>query len=70
MDYLRIMEEVMTSLAEDYMPPTWIFQQDNAPIHLTHGALDWVPEKSVRLMKWLSRSVDVNLIEKFGPGWL
>lgn len=62
-DYLKIMEEVMVPFAEENMPLSWIYQQDNVPIHVSHDALNWFTEKNIRLPQWPSRSPDLNPIE-------
>lgn len=62
-DYLKIMEEVIIPFGQDNMPIRWIYQQDNAPIHVSKDALDWVSEQRFDLMKWPARSPDLNPIE-------
>ncbi len=34
--YCTILEKVLLLFAEDKLPDCWIFQQDNAPPHISH----------------------------------
>lgn len=43
---------------------TWVFQQDNAPIHTSSQSRYWLSEKSIRTLPWPARSLDLNIIEK------
>lgn len=42
---------------------TWIFQQDNAPIHTSNDTQKWLKEQNITNMKWRARSPDLNPIE-------
>lgn len=41
----------------------WIFQQDNAPCHASKSTIEWFQGRNSRLLKWPSRSPDLDPIE-------
>ena len=58
---------------ENYMIPSkkklfgrrkeWIYQQDNAPCHVSKKALEWFRKRGIPVEKWPPRSPDMNPIE-------
>lgn len=42
---------------------SWIFQQDNAPIHTARHTKLWFESKNIQVMQWPARSPDLNPIE-------
>jgi hypothetical protein len=43
--------------------PLWIFQQDNASIHMSSVTKNWLSDNFVQVLPWPSRSPDLNPIE-------
>lgn len=41
----------------------WVFQQDNAPIHVSKSTKEWLNAKKVRVLDWPPRSPDLNPVE-------
>lgn len=41
-----------------------VFQQDNAPIHMSSSTRSWLSQHSVRILHGPARSRDLNIIEK------
>ena len=52
---------------EDQLPSIWepglIFMQDNAPIHTSRLARDWLEEQGIDVSKWPPYSPDLNPIK-------
>ena len=42
---------------------TWVFQQDNAPIHTAQLTRSWLTSENIRTLPWPARSPDLNIIE-------
>ena len=42
---------------------TWLFQEDNAPIHTVGITRECLSERSIRTLPWLARSPDLNIVE-------
>ena len=42
---------------------SWIFQQDNAPIHTAKIVKEWFTNKNVTVLQWPAKSPDLNITE-------
>lgn len=61
--YRDILSDHMLPFAEDNLPLTWIFQQDNDPKHKSRLVMQWLADRNVQLLDWPSQSPDLNPIE-------
>lgn len=62
--YLRIMRESMLPSREDiFGDDDFVFQQDNAPVHVSKISSKWFRKHSITLMSWPAQSPDLNPIE-------
>jgi len=43
--------------------PAWVFQQDNAPIHVSRATKEWLDNRNVTRLSWPARSPDLNPVE-------
>jgi len=42
---------------------TWVFQQDNEPIHTSHLTRSWLLDNAAKTLPWPARSPYLNIIE-------
>jgi hypothetical protein len=62
--YIRILENVLLPSVEPHFPNNnFIFQYDNCSIHTAHRVAAWVQDRNINVLKWPSRSPDLNPIE-------
>lgn len=57
--YCEILDEHLIPL----ISPELMYQQDNAPIHVSRYTKNWMMSKNVRTFAWPARSPDINIIE-------
>ena len=62
-DYQNVLENYLTPVFYELCGVDGIFQQDNAPIHVSSSTKAWFADKNINLMSWPSRSPDLNSIE-------
>ena len=67
---MKINAVAYTQILEDYyipqsaaVGPYWIFQQDNAPAHTAKTTMNWIKEQGIRIIKWPSKSPDLNPLD-------
>lgn len=61
--YEELLEEYLLNMAENILPENFIFQQDNAAIHVAASTKRWFSDKNIPLLDWPARSPDLNPIE-------
>lgn len=61
--YIEMLDDVLIPYTDDYMSGDFIYQQDNAAIHVSKLAKAWFSVKDIELLDWPARSPDLNPIE-------
>lgn len=63
-NYLDILENVMMPSVEHLYPNnSFIYQQDNCPVHTTNTVRNWLRNNNVEIIPWVPNSPDMNPIE-------
>lgn len=61
--YQRMLEEEIFGQDLTNLPEDFIFQQDNAPVHVARSSMDYFERKQIQLLEWPPYSPDLNIIE-------
>lgn len=63
-DYIDFLSANALPMMEELVEGDFIFQQDNTSIHFSAKTLKWMAEVNLNVMKWPSRSPDLNINRK------
>lgn len=61
--YTDMLDDILIPFAEENMPEDFVFQQDNAAIHVSRHSLNWFTDKNITLLDHPARSPDLNPME-------
>lgn len=62
--YIGILERCLQKTADYYkMGTDYVFQQDNAPCHVSAKTKEWFEKKKIKVSPWPAQSPDLNPIE-------
>ena len=61
--YCEVLEHNLLPFTSLVHGENWIFQQDNASIHVSKYSREWIEAHNVLLLSWPARSPDLNPIE-------
>ena len=62
--YINILDECLWPVvARHFGNDPWIFQEDNAPCHVSRAANQWKEANEIPVLEWPPQSPDLNIIE-------
>ena len=61
--YVEMIKENLFFSADSIFPTNSIFQQDNAPIHVSNETLNWLDANEIDTLEWPPQSPDLSPIE-------
>lgn len=62
-DYIQVLENALVPFLNEQDSNQWIFQQDNARIHVSRETKAWFALKGIEVMNWPAYSPEINPIE-------
>lgn len=65
-DYIKFLSSNIKPILDAQFDGDYIFQQDDASIHVSAKSLDWMDEVGLERVEWPSKSPDLNIIENCG----
>ena len=61
--YQKMLEDEIFGVDLTNLPEDFVFQQDNAPVHVARSSIDYFKRKEIPLLTWPTYSPDLNIIE-------
>lgn len=61
--YIDLLDSELIPFAKDFHGVNWIFQQDNAPIHVARATNGFFQSRNIPLLQWPALSPYLNPIE-------
>ena len=62
-DYIQVLKSSLLTYIHQFKKISFVFQHDNARIHVSRETLSWLKEKNINFLEWIPCSPDINPIE-------